>query len=104
MDAVYMDEGNTMYGSDHNATVFSLRLLVPVTEPDTQAPTEEITSVPTEVPTDPATETTTPPVTDTPAETPEEPLKTGCQSSALASVAMLSACAAAVALAKKREA
>ncbi|MBQ7910322.1 MAG: endonuclease/exonuclease/phosphatase family protein [Clostridia bacterium] len=102
MDPVYMDEGKTMYGSDHNATVFSLQLLIPAVEPDTEAPTEEST----EAPTDPATETNTPPVTDTPTEaptdTPEEPAKTGCQSSAIASVAVITACAA-VALAKKRE-
>ena len=102
MDPVYMDEGKTMYGSDHNATVFSLQLLIPAVEPDTEAPTEEST----EAPTDPATETNTPPVTDTPTEaptdTPEEPAKTGCQSSALASVAVITACAA-VALVKKRE-
>ena len=101
-----MDEGKTMYGSDHNATVFSLQLLIPVAEPDTEAPTEEITKAPTEAPTDPTTETNTPPVTDTPTEaptdTPEEPDKTGCQSSALASVAVITACAA-VALVKKRE-
>ena len=106
MDPVYMDEGKTMYGSDHNATVFSLQLLIPVAEPDTEAPTEEITKAPTEAPTDPTTETNTPPVTDTPTEaptdTPEEPDKTGCQSSALASVAVITACAA-VALVKKRE-
>ena len=106
MDPVYMDEGETMYGSDHNATVFSLQLLIPVGEPDTEAPTEEITEAPTEAPTDPATETNTPPVTDipteAPTETPEEPAKTGCQSSALASVAVITACAA-VALAKKRK-
>jgi len=103
MDPVYMDERKTMYGSDHNATVFSLQLLIPVAEPDTEAPTEEST----EAPTDPATETNTPSATDTPTEapteTPEEPTKTGCQSSVYASVAMISACAASVALAKKRK-
>ena len=50
-----------------------------------------------------AADTTADTPTEAPTDIPEEPAKTGCQSSALASVAVITACAASVALAKKRE-
>jgi hypothetical protein len=105
MDAVYMDEGNTMYGSDHNATVFSLRLLVPVTEPDTEETTEEST----EAPTNPSTEeSVTVPATEAPVgegtteglPTDTEAEKSGCGSIVL-SVSILLVPLIALALRKR---
>ena len=106
MDPVYMDEGKTMYGSDHNATVFSLQLLIPTVEPDTDSPTEESTETPTE-PTTEVPDTT--PATDVPAEegtTEGSPAETeaetsGC-GSAILSVAILPIPLTALAL-RKRE-
>ena len=102
MDPVYMDEGETMYGSDHNATIFSLQLLVPVTEPDTESPTEESTETPTE----PTTEApdTTPAEEGTTGESPAETVaeKSGCGSIVL-SVAILLIPLTALALRKRGE-
>ena len=72
-----------MYGSDHNATVFSLRLLVPVTEPDTEAPVTE--------------ESITTPITESTAEeestestlTETQPQKNGCGSAILPAATLL---------------
>ena len=107
MDPVYMDEGKTMYGSDHNATIFSLQLLIPAVEPDTESPTEESTETPTE-PTTKEPDTT--PATDVPAEegTTEgspaetEAEKSGCGSAVLP-VAMLLIPLTALAIRKREE-
>lgn len=73
------------------------------TEPPTEVPTEpETTEVPTEAPTEVPTEAPTETPTEAPTSAPEtEPEGSGCASSALASVFVLSACIAAVALKKK---
>ena len=82
MDAVYMDEGNTMYGSDHNATVFSLRLLVPVTEPDTEPDTEESITTP-------ITESTAEEESTESTLTETQPQKNGCGSAILPAATLL---------------
>lgn len=87
MDAVYMDEGNTMYGSDHNATVFSLRLLVPVTEPDTEPDTEA--PVTEESITTPITESTAEEESSAGTLTETQPQKNGCGSAILPAAVLL---------------
>ena len=106
MDQAIIDEAKTMYASDHNATIFSLRLLLPKTEEETEAPTdgdtEEITTPVTETTTEPPTDAVTDPVTEAPTAEPTQPAKGGCGSVVSLSVMALLP-AVAVALSKKKK-
>ena len=73
-------------------------------EAETEAPTEAPTPEPTEpAVTDPAETPTDAPATEAPAASDTEAEQKGCQSVTLSTAAVLLACAAAVALAKKKE-
>ncbi|MBQ9151084.1 MAG: endonuclease/exonuclease/phosphatase family protein [Clostridia bacterium] len=63
MDCGFVDADKSVYASDHNATIFDLKL----TKLHTVEPEPETTVPDSEVPTEPATEPT-PEVTDTPTE------------------------------------
>ena len=106
MDQAFIDEAKTMYASDHNATIFSLQLLLPKTEEETEAPTdgdtEEITTPVTETTTEPPTDAVTDPVTEAPTAEPTQPAKGGCGSVVSLSVMALLP-AVAVALSKEKK-
>ena len=73
-----------------------------ISTPENSGISEE-TETPTETPTDPVETPTDAPATEAPTEPDTEAPKKGCKSSVFASVALLSAMTAAVALAKKKE-
>ena len=76
----------------------------PTGETETEAPTEAPTETPTEpAVTEPAETPTDAPATEAPAESDTEAEQKGCKSVPLSTAAVLLACAAAVALAKKKE-
>ena len=88
-DYAFVDEGGSVYASDHNAVIFELKLQKLTVEPETEAPTEPETDPETEAPTtepveetaeEPSGETETPTAeaTDGPTETPTEETKGGC--------------------------
>lgn len=106
----YGDENQTLFAADHNATIYTLDMVIktntpptPETTPETEAPTEPETQAPT---TEPSTESPAPsteapvtsaPVTDAPAQETDDvttPASTGgCQSSlALSALAVLALC------------
>ena len=102
MDYAFVDEGNSVYASDHNAVIFELKLKNLVVEPETEAPTEAPTDsadTPAETPADSAD---TP--TETTAETPSDTAETkgGC-GAALSVGALIALIPAAVGFFRKRE-
>ena len=106
MDQAFIDEAGTMYASDHNATLFSLQLLIPVTEPDTEAPTEAptepVTSPASEAPTETPDGTPTESIAGGATEAPTTQAKSGCGSViTLSAIALL--LPAAVSLRKRKE-
>ncbi|MBQ3507487.1 MAG: endonuclease/exonuclease/phosphatase family protein [Clostridia bacterium] len=89
MDQAFIDEAKTMYASDHNATVFSLKLLKPHTEPETETPTEPVTEAITEVITQVITQVPTAEETTEKASAETEALQGGCGSVVLPAIAVL---------------
>ena len=88
-DYAFVDEGGSVYASDHNAVIFELKLQKLTVEPETEVPTEPETDPVTEAPTtEPVEETAEEPsgeietptaeATDAPTETPTEEAKGGC--------------------------
>lgn len=102
MDYAFVDAGNSVYASDHNAVIFELKLKNLAVEPETEAPTEAPTDsadTPAETPADSAD---TP--TETTAETPSDTAETkgGC-GAALSVGALIALISAAVGFFRKRE-
>jgi hypothetical protein len=107
MDQAFIDEAGTMYASDHNATLFNLQLLIPVTEPGTEAPTEAptepVTPPASEAPTETPDGTPTESIADGATEAPTTQAKSGCDSVIALSAIVLLLPAAAVSLRKRKE-
>ena len=103
MDYACVDEGNSVYASDHNAVIFELKLKNLIAEPETEvpteAPTDPVTDPVTEAPTDSADAPAEPPA-DTPADTAEA--KGGC-GAALSVGALIVLLPVAVVFFRKRE-
>ena len=113
-DYAFVDAGNSVYASDHNAIIFDLELLkVYAPETDTEAPTETLTE-PVTPPADTPAETgapTEPNATEAPTAKPEDPTeapaetdapKEGC-GAALSAVVLAALLPAALALCRKRD-
>ncbi len=110
VDQAFVDEDKTMFASDHNATIYNLRLLLPQaeepeTEPDTTAEeTEEPVTTPPETETVVSeTEAETETETETKTEESETATQSGCESSVLSVGILFLASLAIFATVKRKE-